>query len=107
MDYIANGTINGGDAVTDITAESDLNDGKNYSLYHYYMFKQFGINPSSSTPSQEQIDEVCRLCHAFYEERMGTSYGRCTPLNIVKMRPDLIKGSALNQKAYRDGVRNI
>ena len=107
MDYIANGTINGGNAVTDITAESDLNDGKNYSLYHYYMFKQFGINPSSSTPSQEQIDEVCRLCHTFYEERMGTSYGRCTPLNIVKMRPDLIKGSALNQKAYRDGVRNI
>ena len=107
MDYIKNGTINGGEAVTDITAESDLNDGKNYSLYYYYMFKQFGIDPSSVTPTQEQIDEVCRLCHAFYEERMGTSYGRCTPLNIVKMRPDLIKGSALNQKLYREGVRNL
>ena len=71
------------------------------------MFKQFGINPSSSTPSQEQIDEVCKLCHEFYEERMGTSYGRCTPLNLVKVRPDLIKGSALNQKLYREGVVNI
>lgn len=107
MEYIQNGTINGGDAITEITAESDLNDGNNYSLYYYYMFKQFGINPSSSTPSQEQIDEVCKLCHEFYEERMGTSYGRCTPLNLVKARPDLIKGSALNQKLYREGVINI
>lgn len=105
--YISNGTLTGTQAITTITDDSTLTDGNNYSLYYYYMYKQYGINPDTTEATAEQIKDVCQLCHKYYEDNVGSTYVRTTPLNLMKCAAFTMRGQSICNQIYREGVSRL
>ena len=71
------------------------------------MYKQYGINPDTTSATAEQISEVCKLCHQYYEDNIGSTYVRTTPLNLMKCAAFTMRGQAICNQIYREGVARL
>lgn len=102
--FITNGTMTGGAAVTAVTDSSTLTDGNNYNLFFYYLYKQAGIAfADRGNATAEQVWTARQAAHKYYEDNMGTTYGRVTPWDVA----GFVKTCTDANKAYREGAANL